>query len=263
MLSYWTVCSLEWWHVRYSPLTALLEIVWELLAHQLWIGSGEWAGPCHPEVDTFSSHVYLTTFLRVPRVIESNIQAQFWHSVKLLLDLLSEQTYFYSLCDRDEPSGWYVLPHLSECVVIQSIKAQGEGLLFTFYSKLQKVAGGELYPSSLSTWYFEAVGKPVSRSVLMFSGVNLDSGVSLITVSSTGLVSLRWGQFFDLSLYIYAGLFWNIQYIMTKLLFWKWMLKIEFNIFRLKEKPLLRLPRRHHESSGFFFKEESCYLKFI
>lgn len=56
-----------------------------------------------------------------------------------------------TLCDRDEPSWWYVLPHLSEHVVIQNMKAQHEGLLLTFYSKLQKMAGGALYPSSQSS----------------------------------------------------------------------------------------------------------------
>lgn len=135
MSSYWRVCTLDWRHVKKS--SASLEIVQELLAYPSWVGSGEWAGSCYPEVDTFYPMFASPLFSECP---ESNIQAQVCHSVKLCLDL-SVQTYFYSLCDTDEPSGWCVLPHLSEHVVIQSIKAPGDSLLFTFYSKLPSEGG--------------------------------------------------------------------------------------------------------------------------
>lgn len=53
-------------------------------------------------------------------------------------------------------------PHLSEHVVIQNVKALHEGLLLTFYSKLQKMAGGVLYLSAQSSQGFEALGKAMS-----------------------------------------------------------------------------------------------------
>lgn len=121
--------------------------------------------------------------------------------------------------------------------VIQSVQAQGEGLLSTFYSKLQKVAGGELYPSSKFPAFWSCGDTGVQECANVFwCAPWLWCFISNSEQHWLGELEVEDSSLISLSLFTSTpGLFWNIQYLMTRVLFWKWMLKIEFNIFRFKK----------------------------